>query len=156
MSVLACRRAIMGSIVQPKRSCLGLSRCCHMLVTVHAGTSQGYVLGIPLYPTGRSSTWTGPLGLGLGLGLGLAHSCMYCDQPSLLTRDPGGGVNEEIPHRWTKQPPRYIYYERSEFLIVGDGKNSTQKNVRRRRTRCNYWPIKSLKTTLHTVRPFPF
>ena len=23
---------------------------------------------------------------------------MYCDQPSLLTRDPGGGVNEEIPH----------------------------------------------------------
>ena len=31
---------------------------------------------------------------------------MYCDQPSLLTRDPGGGVNEEIPHRWAKQPPR--------------------------------------------------
>ena len=27
MSVLARRRAIMGSIVQPKRSCLGLSRC---------------------------------------------------------------------------------------------------------------------------------
>ena len=56
MSVLARRRAIMGSIVQPKRSCLGLSRCCHVLVTVHAGASQGYVLGIPLYPTGRSST----------------------------------------------------------------------------------------------------
>ena len=55
MSVLARRRAIMGSIVQPKRSCLGLSRCCHVLVTVHAGASQGYVLGIPLYPTGRSS-----------------------------------------------------------------------------------------------------
>ena len=35
MSVLARRRAIMGSIVQPKRSCLGLSRCCHVLVTVH-------------------------------------------------------------------------------------------------------------------------
>ena len=56
MSVLARRRAIMGSIVQSKRSCLGLSRCCHVLVTVHAGASQGYVLGIPLYPTGRSST----------------------------------------------------------------------------------------------------
>ena len=56
MSVLARRRAIMGSIVQPKRSCLGLSRNCHVLVTVHAGASQGYVLGIPLYPTGRSST----------------------------------------------------------------------------------------------------
>ena len=57
MSVLARRRAIMGSIVQPKRFCLGLSRCCHVLVTVvHAGASQGYVLGIPLYPTGRSST----------------------------------------------------------------------------------------------------
>ena len=37
MSVLARRRAIMGSVVQPKRSCLGLSRCCHVLVTVHAG-----------------------------------------------------------------------------------------------------------------------
>ena len=56
MSVLARRRAIMGSIVQPKRSYLCLSRCCHVLVTVHAGASQGYVLGIPLYPTGRSST----------------------------------------------------------------------------------------------------
>ena len=56
MSVLARRMAIMGSIVQPKRSCLGLSRCCHVLVTVHAGASKGYVLGIPLYPTGRSST----------------------------------------------------------------------------------------------------
>ena len=33
-----------------------LSRCCHVLVTVHAGASQGYVLGIPLYPTGRSIT----------------------------------------------------------------------------------------------------
>ena len=31
---------------------------------------------------------------------------MYCDQPSLLTRDPGGEVNEEIPHRWAKQPAR--------------------------------------------------
>ena len=108
MSVLARRRPIMGSIVQPKRSCLGLSRCCHVLVTVHAGASQGYVLGIPLYPTGRSSTWTGPFGLGLGLGLGLAHSCMYCDQPSLLTRDPGGGANKEIPHRWGKQPHRLL------------------------------------------------
>ena len=56
MSVLARRRAIMRSIVQPKRSCLGLSRCSIVLVTVHAGASQGYVLGIPLYPTGRSST----------------------------------------------------------------------------------------------------
>ena len=56
MIVLARRRATMGSIVQPKRSCLGLSRYCHVLVTVHAGASQGYVLGIPLYPTGRSST----------------------------------------------------------------------------------------------------
>ena len=42
----------------------------------------------------------------IGLGLGLAHSCIYCDQPSLLTRDPGGGVNKEIPHRWGKQPHR--------------------------------------------------
>ena len=56
ISVLARRRAIMGPIVQPKRSCLDLSRCCHVLVTVHAGASQGYLLGIPLYPTGRSST----------------------------------------------------------------------------------------------------
>ena len=56
MSVLARRRAILRSIVQPKRSCLGLFRCCHVLVTIHAGASQGYVLGIPLYPTGRSST----------------------------------------------------------------------------------------------------
>ena len=32
MSVLARRRAIMGFIVQPKRSCLGMSRCCHVLV----------------------------------------------------------------------------------------------------------------------------
>ena len=81
-----------------------LSRCCHVLVIVHAGASQGYVLGIPLYPAGRSSTSTGPFGLGLGLGfgLGLAHSCMYCDQPSLLTLDPGGGVNKKIPHRWGK------------------------------------------------------
>ena len=39
MSVLARRRAIMGSIVQTKRSCLGLSKCCHVLVTVHAGHS---------------------------------------------------------------------------------------------------------------------
>ena len=39
---------------------------------------------------------------------------MYCDQPSLLTRDPGGGVNEEIPHRWAKQPARnYIGYSSS-------------------------------------------
>ena len=29
------------------------------------------------------------------------------------------------------------YYERSELPMVGDGKNSTQKYVRRRRTRCN-------------------
>ena len=50
----------------------------------------------------------GDSAVGLGLGLGLAHSCMYCDQPSLLTRDPGGGVNEEIPHRWAKQPARLI------------------------------------------------
>ena len=40
MSVLARRRAIMGSIVQPKRSCLGLSRCCHVLVKVHAGACR--------------------------------------------------------------------------------------------------------------------
>ena len=43
MSVLARRRAIMGSIVQPKRSCLGLSSCCHVLVAVYAGASQGYM-----------------------------------------------------------------------------------------------------------------
>ena len=28
------------------------------------------------------------------------------DQPSLLTRDPGGGANAKIPHRWAKQPAR--------------------------------------------------
>ena len=49
MGVSARRRAIMGSIVQPKRSCLGLSRCSHVLVTAHAAASQGYALGIPLY-----------------------------------------------------------------------------------------------------------
>ena len=31
---------------------------------------------------------------------------MYCDQPSLMARDPSGGVNKEIPHRWGKQPHR--------------------------------------------------
>ena len=30
------------------------------------------------------------------------HSCMYCDQPGLQTRDPGGGVNKRIPRRWVK------------------------------------------------------
>ena len=45
-------------------------------------------------------------------------------------------------------------YERSEFLMVADGKNSTQKNVRRRRPRRIYWPIISLKTTVRTVLPF--
>ena len=62
MSVLARRGAIMGSIVQPKRSCLGLSRCCHVLVTVHAGASQGYVLGIPLYPPAVAAPRQGRLG----------------------------------------------------------------------------------------------
>ena len=94
-----------------------------MLVTVHAGASQGYVLGIPLYPTGRSSTQTGPFGLGLGLGL--AHSCMYCDQPSLLTRDPGGGVNEEIPHRWAKQPARNVV-EVSECFWTVPGQSGAE------------------------------
>ena len=41
----------------------------------------------------------------------------------------------------------------ASLLSVGDGKNSTQKKVRRRRTRCNYWPIKPLKTTLRTILP---
>ena len=81
MSVLARRRAIMGSIVQPKRSCLGMSRCCHVLVTVHAGASQGYVLGIPVRVRVRVRVST-PM-----------H--VYCDQSSLLTRDPGGGVNKK-------------------------------------------------------------
>ena len=45
----------------------------------------------------------------------------------------------------------FFYCERSELLIVGDGKNSTQKNVRR--PRCNYRPIKSLKTTVRTDFP---
>ena len=40
---------------------------------------------------------------------------MYCDQPSLLTRDPGGGVNEEIPHRWAKQPHRNIIGDERSF-----------------------------------------
>ena len=49
--------------------------------------------------------------------LGLAHSCMYCDQPSLPTRDPGGGVNEEIPHRWTKQPARIYFLQISTTVV---------------------------------------
>ena len=44
------------------------------------------------------------------------------------------------------------YYERSELLNDGDKK---KKYVRRRRPRrCNYWPIISLKTTVH-VQSFP-
>ena len=42
---------------------------------------------------------------------------MYCDQPSLLTRDPGGGVNEEIPHRWAKQPPSFFFYFMRWYII---------------------------------------
>ena len=38
--------------------------------------------------------------------------------------------------------------------VVGDGENSTQKNVRRSScTRCNYRSVKSLKTTVRTVLP---
>ena len=29
-------------------------------------------------------------------------STLMHDQPSLLTQNPGGGVNKEIPHRWGK------------------------------------------------------
>ena len=43
---------------------------------------------------------------------------MYCDQPSLLTRDPGGEANEEIPQRWAKQPARiFICMLLSELCI---------------------------------------
>ena len=43
----------------------------------------------------------------------------------------------------------------ASLLIVSDGKHSTQKNVRCRRTRCNHWPIKFLKTSLRTFLLFP-
>ena len=43
-----------------------------------------------------------------------------------------------------RRDPPQLFYERSELLIVGDRKNSTQKNVRR--PRCNYWPMNWLKT----------
>ena len=45
---------------------------------------------------------------------------MYCDQPSLLTRDPGGGVNEEIPHRWAKQQSRKLYNKNAHSMYGGD------------------------------------
>ena len=55
MSVLARRRAIMGSIVKPKRSFLGAATCWsqHMHECVGLGLGLGLGLG---YPTGRSST----------------------------------------------------------------------------------------------------
>ena len=56
MSMLARRRAITGSIVQPKRFCLGAATCWSQYMHECVGASQGYVLGILLYPTGRSST----------------------------------------------------------------------------------------------------
>ena len=61
-----------------------------------------------MLPRVGHSTCRRVAGLCVGDALGLADSCIYCDQPSLLTRDPGGGVNEEIPHRWAKQPARNI------------------------------------------------
>ena len=42
------------------------------------------------------------------------------------------------------------YYERSELLIYNDEEKSTQKIVRRRRPRRNYWSIISVKTTSKT------
>ena len=45
------------------------------------------------------------------------------------------------------------HYERSEFLIMVDGKNSTQEIVRRRRPRRVYWPIIFLETTVRTILP---
>ena len=53
---------------------------------------------------------------------------MYCDQPNLLTRDPGGGVNEEIPHRWAKQPKKIAVLFRIIFriyFIPTGGQNSS-------------------------------
>ena len=45
----------------------------------------------------------------------------------------------------------FFYYERSELLIDGDGKKTTQKIVRRRQPRCFYRPIIFFKTTVRTV-----
>ena len=53
MSVLARRRAIMGSIVLPKRSCLGAATCWSQYMHDCVGLGLGLGLG---YPTGRSST----------------------------------------------------------------------------------------------------
>ena len=84
-------------------------------------------MGIPLYPTGRShldrAVW---VRVRVRVRVGLAHSCMYCDQPSLLTRDPGGGVNEEIPHRWAKQPA-LTYDVLSIHRENGNGTKNTRK-----------------------------
>ena len=48
---------------------------------------------------------------------------MYCDQPSLPTRDPVGEVNKEIPHRWGKQPHRYFFTDQLRgFAAIERGK----------------------------------
>ena len=46
-------------------------------------------------------------------------------------------------------------YERSKLLIYHDGEKNTQKTVRRRRPRRNYWPIISVKATVRTILFFP-
>ena len=48
---------------------------------------------------------------------------MYCDQPSLLTRDPGGRVNKEIPNRWGKQPHRILTVDPWSYLTINSHKH---------------------------------
>ena len=59
MSVLVRRRAIMGSIVQPKRSCLGAATRQR---NPHTGGANGHT-----YPTAKNSPTTPPLTLTLTL-----------------------------------------------------------------------------------------
>ena len=86
MSVLARRRAVMGSIVQPKRSCLGAA----------TGTAESpHRWGKNhTYPTAKNSPTTPPL----TLTLTLTHQPPH-DSPATGQHTPGGGVNKRIPHR---------------------------------------------------------
>ena len=76
-------------------------------------------------------------------------SCCSSFEKTLERRSQGRSREWKVAFR---NRTKYCY-ERSEFLAVGDGKKSTQKNVRRRRTGCNYWSIKSMKTTVRRVLP---
>ena len=92
-SVLARRRAIMG---------LGLGLGLGLVGSWRWG-KYGYLphrCGDSVVPVAaprqdRSGCTINPM-IALRRANTLMH--MYCDQPSLQTRDPGGGVNKKIPH----------------------------------------------------------